>query len=161
MYLHMRTYISLICVFVITVFTAYWFRGMGLQVSVKLTLAFEPLTAISFKTNINIHINKVQNTTYNYTSYNYHPQISCGKVNFLHLSVILSTGGGVCLPQSMLRYTHTHLADTPSGRQYPWQTPPPSRRLLQQTVRILLECILVFNYYYISHVKCIEVSGKP
>ena len=49
------TYISLICVFVIAVFTAYWFRGMGLQVSVKLRLAFEPLTAISFETNITFY----------------------------------------------------------------------------------------------------------
>ena len=33
----------------------------------------------------------------------YRPQRSCGKVMFLHLSVILSTGG--CLPQCMLGYT--------------------------------------------------------
>ena len=53
----------------------------------------------------------------------YRPQRSCGKVMFLHLSVILFTGGGV------------------------WQTPPApsSRRPLQRTVPILLECILVFS----------------
>ena len=36
--------------------------------------------------------------------FDYRPQRSCGKVMFLHLSVILFTGG--CLPQCMLRYTH-------------------------------------------------------
>ena len=48
----------------------------------------------------------------------YRPQRSCGKVMFLHLSVILSTGGG-CLPQCMLGYTPW--ADTPIS---PGQTPP-------------------------------------
>ena len=66
----------------------------------------------------------------------YHPQSSCGKVMFLHLSVILFTGGV-------------------SARHPPRQAPTPphplpfSRRLLQRTVRILLECILVclwWNY---------------
>ena len=67
---------------------------------------------------------------------------------------------GGCLPQCMLGYTppqaDTPRADTSPGRHLqqtpPWedtplgQTPPPlpSRRLLQRTVRILLECILVF-----------------
>ena len=69
------------------------------------------------------------------------------------------------------RGRHPHWTDTPLGRHLPWQTPlgqtppwsdppqadtpcvrqtplgrhprPPSRRLLQRTVRILLECILV------------------
>ena len=45
---------------------------------------------------------------------------SCCKVMFLHLSAILFGGGF-------------------------WQTPPSSRRPLQRTVRILLECILVFS----------------
>ena len=48
----------------------------------------------------------------------YRPQRSCGKVMFLHLSVILFTGGV-------------------------WQTPPSNRRPLQRTVRILLECIIL------------------
>ena len=48
------------------------------------------------------------------------PQRSCGKVMISHLSVILFTGAF-------------------------WQTPPSSRRPLQRTVRILLECILVFS----------------
>ena len=58
---------------------------------------------------------------------------------------------GGCLPQCMLGYTPPQ-TDTPPGQTPPWadtplgQTPPPlpSRRLLQRTVRILLECILVF-----------------
>ena len=56
----------------------------------------------------------------------YRPQRSCGKVIFLDVSVILSTGGR-------------------SARQ----TPSP-RRPLQRTVRILLECILVFKYVHLS-----------
>ena len=36
----------------------------------------------------------------------YCPQRSCGEVMFLHLSVILSTGGG-CLPQNIPGYTHS------------------------------------------------------
>ena len=47
----------------------------------------------------------------------YRPQRSWGKVMFLHLSVILFTGGG-CLPQCMLEYTP--LGQTPP----PGQTPP-------------------------------------
>ena len=49
----------------------------------------------------------------------YRPQRSCGKVMFLHLSVILFGGGGV------------------------WQTHPPRRLPLQRTVRFLLECVFV------------------
>ena len=52
---------------------------------------------------------------------------SCGKVMFSQVSVC---PWGRCTPPGR----HPPLADTP---------PPPSRRLLQQTVRILLECILV------------------
>ena len=55
MYSHMCMYISLICVFVIAVFTTYWFGGMGFQVSIKLRLAFESLTAVSFKANITLY----------------------------------------------------------------------------------------------------------
>ena len=63
----------------------------------------------------------------------YRPQRSCGKVMFLHLSVILSP-------------------DTPLGRHTSPQAdpllhqaddPPPTRQPLQWTVCILLECILV------------------
>ena len=63
--------------------------------------------------------------------YNYRPQTKFAKVMFLHVSVILSTGGG--LPQCMLGYhppeqtppprpgTHPLRADTPWTRH-----PPPS-----------------------------------
>ena len=70
---------------------------------------------------------------------NYNPQRSCGKVMFLHVSVILSTWGvwqadipphGQTPPAGQ---THTPLA----GRH-------PLPRKLQRTVLILLECILVF-----------------
>ena len=40
---------------------------------------------------------------------------SCGKVMFLHLSVILSTGGGVC-PSACW--------DTPHGQTPPWADTP-------------------------------------
>ena len=76
------------------------------------------------------------------------------KVMFLHLSVILFTGG--CLPQCMLGY-HPPGADTTPGSRpprtrhpprpgTPWTKHPPGtgRRLLLRMVRILLECILVF-----------------
>ena len=79
---------------------------------------------------------------------------------FLHLSVILSTGGGFLadtLPRAPWADTHptcgpwadTHPRQTPPGQTPPGhhpsgQTAPPSgRQLLQRTVRILLECILV------------------
>ena len=55
----------------------------------------------------------------------------CRKVMFLHLSVILFWGGGVHTPRQT---TFSPLANTP---------PPPPRRPLHRTVRILLECILV------------------
>ena len=48
----------------------------------------------------------------------YRPQRSCGKVMFLHLSVILFTGGGV--------WYDTPWADTP-GKTPPGQTHPPCR----------------------------------
>ena len=74
-------------------------------------------------TNLSIVINKSQSQ-----SHCYHPQRSCGKVIFSQASVILSTGG--CLPA-------IPWADTPlAGRQHR----PLKRRLLQRTVRILLEC---------------------
>ena len=54
--------------------------------------------------------------------YHYCPQRSCGKVMFLHLSVILFTGGGV--PQCMLGYTHPLQVDTPWA-DTPLARPPP------------------------------------
>ena len=78
----------------------------------------------------------------------YSPQLSCGKVMFLHLSVILSKGG-VCLSACWNRHP---LGRNPLGQTPPWtDTPTPSRRLLQRTVRILLECILVFLKFCYYH----------
>ena len=92
----------------------------------------------------------------------YHPQQSCGKVMFLHVSVILVTGRGLCQGDPPDR-------DPPSGqtppldrdpslgqRPLPWtETPsldrdpslgqrPPCVGGNQWAVRILLECILVY-----------------
>ena len=71
---------------------------------------------------------------------------------FLHLSVSHSVHRGVPFPVHAgihpLRQTPPPPAD-PLGR-HPWaDTPgqtPPSRRLLLRTVRILLECILVYLF---------------
>ena len=92
--------------------------------------------------------------------------LRCGKVVFLHLSVILSMGEGSDAPRQTPPWADTPLlADTPSRQTHPGQTllwadtflqtpflPPRAdtpfttgRWLLQRTVRILLECILVFQ----------------
>ena len=85
--------------------------------------------------------------------YNYRPQRSCGKVMFSQAFVILFTAG--VSAQYMLGYTypprrkHTcppkaHLpGSTPPGKHTPGKHTPP-RRPLQRTVRILLECFLVY-----------------
>ena len=74
--------------------------------------------------------------------HNYRSQHSCGKVMFLHLSMILFTWGyqadiplGRQPPPPPGR--HPSRVDTPSAQTSPGQTHP----LLQQTVHILLECI--------------------
>ena len=78
----------------------------------------------------------------------YRPHHSCFKVMILHLSVILSTRMG-CVSQHVLGHTPSWADTTPLTRHpqvdTPGQTPSPHRWLLQQTVRILLECILVLN----------------
>ena len=83
-----------------------------------------------------------------------------------YMCVCLSTGGGG-LPQCMLGYRPREQAPPragsppgagtpqeqappreqapPQNRHPPEQATPPSRRLLLRTVRILLECILVFT----------------
>ena len=79
-----------------------------------------------------------------------------GKVMFLHLSVILFTGEGfwqISLgrhpPEADNPWADTpvgrqpHLADTPPFR-HPLGRHPRPRRPLQRTVRMLLECILVY-----------------
>ena len=63
------------------------------------------------------------------------------KVMFLHVSVILSTGGGSVS-------VHAGIPPPPNQGPSPEQTPPweqtpPPRRLLLRTIHILLECILV------------------
>ena len=70
------------------------------------------------------------------------------KVMFLHLSVCPQ--GGVCLGacwDSTSPPEQTPQEHTPWEQTLPWRRPPeetpPSRWLLQRTVRILLECILV------------------
>ena len=72
---------------------------------------------------------------------------SCGKVRFSQASVKNSVHRGRCTSprQTPLgRHTppsrHPPWADIPLGRH-----PPPMRRLVQRTVRILLECIFVSN----------------
>ena len=55
----------------------------------------------------------------------YRSQQSCGKVMFLHLSVILFTGE--CLPQYMLGYTPP--ADTPWSDTTPDRHPPLGRHI--------------------------------
>ena len=91
----------------------------------------------------------------------YHLQRSCGKVMFLHLSVILFTGG--CLLRGVC-HTHTHpWADNPRGqtpspgRHPPWEDtplgrPPPPHSACWDTinkrpVRNLLECDPVRTFF--------------
>ena len=78
----------------------------------------------------------------------YRPRRSCGKVIFSQACVKNSVhmgGGGVCLRHVGIHPPGRHppREDTFPGRQPPGQIPPsPS-----QTVRILLECILVRNTF--------------
>ena len=58
----------------------------------------------------------------------YRPQRSCGKVMFLHLSVILFTGGG-CLADS----PPPGQSPAPLGRHFPLGRQPPLGRLPGQT----------------------------
>ena len=100
---------------------------------------------------------------------------------FLLVFVILSTGGGRCLPEYMLGY-HPREQTPPQSRHPPeqtprradtpplctWSSPPGSRHppesRLQHTVndrpiRILLECILVLKIY-LCEGKLLQ-SGGP
>ena len=75
---------------------------------------------------------------------------SCGKVMFLHLSVSHSVHRGVSASVHagiQPPWEDTPLGTTPLGRH------PPCRRLLQQTLRILLECILVGYFYALVYVR--------
>ena len=72
----------------------------------------------------------------------YRPQRSCGKVMFLHLSVILSMAGGV--GRQTPPWTDTPQADTP------WRTDTP--------IRILLECIFVDTMLLLTLTLCVNVA---
>ena len=84
--------------------------------------------------------------------FNYRPQQSCGKVIFSEAYVKDSVHRGVSA--SVHARIHTHpWAPPPPSRHLPLgRHPPPSRRLLLRTVRILLECILVHkkNFLFIT-----------
>ena len=78
----------------------------------------------------------------------YHPQRSCGKVMFLHVSVILVTGRG-SLSERPPRtetplWTEIPLDRDPSlgQRPLPWIETPLCGN--EWAIRILLECILVY-----------------
>ena len=80
----------------------------------------------------------------------YRPQRGCGKVVLLHLSVSHSVH---CSEGGLYRHPlgrHPG-ADTPLGRlplgRHPPRADSPLRRLLHRTVRILLECYLVTNFF--------------
>ena len=78
--------------------------------------------------------------------FHYRPQRSRGKVMFSQGSQFCSRGEG-CIPACIG-------ADTARVSQHALgQTPPPPGRLLLRTVRILLECILVFLRF------CSEIWG--
>ena len=72
--------------------------------------------------------------------YFYRPQTKFAKVMLLHLSVSHSVHRGVSRPRPRGVYTACTEADTP----------PHSRRLLLWAVRILLECILVDDFYHLQ-----------
>ena len=91
---------------------------------------------------------------------NYRPQQSWGKVMFLHLSVILFTGEGVCLSACWdttppWKHTPQKAPPPPGSTHHPREahasprkhTHTPGSRLRhtvnERPVRILLECILV------------------
>ena len=110
---------------------------------------------------------------YGKIGYNYRPQTKFARVMFLHLSVILFTGGGDVersgQRESQGPYPGGRLGVWPGGvsrptpkgvsrprpgggpgpgvdgggSQHALRQSPPRRRLLLWTVRILLECILV------------------
>ena len=69
----------------------------------------------------------------------YRPQLSCEGYVFTPVCQSFCSQGG--LPQCMLGYHPPGTRHTPS---------PPSRRLLLRTVRILLECILISNWLFLS-----------
>ena len=91
------------------------------------------------------------------------------KVIFLHLYVILLTGGG--RPQCMLGYHtpplwHTTLAHPPPARSRPLPPgtgTPPRHPVNERPLRILLECILVLtmSYHMLIMIKNLKTPNKP
>ena len=78
---------------------------------------------------------------------------SCGKVMFLQVSVILFTGGGDLLPGGVPGPGGGACSGGVPGGGCVWSGgmpggEPPPRGLLLRTVRILLECILVWAFFY-------------
>ena len=77
---------------------------------------------------------------------NYRPQTKIwDKVMFLHLCVILFTGGG--LPNPLNADPLPPVCRPPT---HPGYRPSPPRQANKRAVRILLECILVVKYISIS-----------
>ena len=92
------------------------------------------------------------------------------RTGFRALAVCLSTGGGSASVNDGMptpRTRHPPGPDTPSQQeQTPHRSrylrrsrPPPERRLLLRTVRILLECILVYIYWIERDVASIGFLG--
>ena len=88
--------------------------------------------------------------------YFYRPQRSCGKVMFLHLYVSHSIYRGRGYPLGRHPQADTPRQISP-GSNPTWADPPPlsSRWVLQQTVRILLECIFVYICVYRTSHLCV------
>ena len=107
----------------VRIFTFPWIVSYGFRYRLKISTLYQLSTAIVIFASILIF--KIPLFTVR--------KRSCGKVMFLHLSVSHSVhrGGGAVIH--------------PPGRHNPPR--PPSRRPLQRTVRILLECFLVYYYY--------------
>ena len=103
--------------------------------------------------------NKLEVATSNRTSVNNFTvrDSSCGQVMFLHLSVILFTGGcgrGACVAGCCAFQREGMHGRGMHGRGCAWQ----KRWPLQQTVCILLECILVLLIFLLSLRKAFEAN---
>ena len=77
--------------------------------------------------------------------YFYHPQRSCGKVVFLHLSVILFTGeGGVCHSHPSLgRHLSRQTTPPQSGKTPSWADTTPLHSACWETVNKWAVCIAI------------------
>ena len=91
---------------------------------------------------------------------------SPAKVMFLHVSVILATGGGGGIPACLAGGIPAYLAAGLQGSACSWGVcsggcgdPPKRRRLLLRTVRILLECILVLSSFSFTLPLSLQMSS--